>query len=167
MPELNIQNGVLKAIAFMTEYIGAMSKDYVYALAPLLEDALMDRDAVHRQTAMSAVKHISLGVANLGCEDALVHLLNFVFPNVFEQSPHVINSCLDAIEGLMVGLGPNIILAYLFQGLFHPAKRVRSIYWQVYNMLYIYRSDSMVAGYPMVASDERNTYERTTMELFI
>jgi hypothetical protein len=33
---------------------------------------------VHRQTAASAVKHLALGVAGLGCEDALVHLLNFV-----------------------------------------------------------------------------------------
>ena len=27
----------------MFEYIGEMSKDYIYAVAPLLEDALMDR----------------------------------------------------------------------------------------------------------------------------
>jgi len=166
-PDTNIQNGVLKAVAFMTEYIGDMSKDYIFAVTPLLEDALVDRDAVHRQTAMSAVKHISLGVANLGCEDALVHLLNYTFPNVFEQSPHVINACLDAIEGLMVGLGPNVILGYLLQGLYHPARRVREIYWQIYNMLYIFKSSSMVAGYPAIESDERNNYERTTMELFI
>jgi len=52
-----------------------MGKDYIYAVTPLLEDALMDRDLVHRQTAASAVKHMALGVAGLGCEDALVHLL--------------------------------------------------------------------------------------------
>ena len=33
----------------MFEYIGEMAKDYIYAVAPLLEDALMDRDLVHRQ----------------------------------------------------------------------------------------------------------------------
>jgi splicing factor 3B subunit 1 len=43
VPELNVQNGVLKSLSFMFEYIGEMSKDYVYAVAPLLEDALMDR----------------------------------------------------------------------------------------------------------------------------
>jgi len=42
-PELNVQNGVLKALSFMFEYIGEMGKDYIYAVAPLLEDALMDR----------------------------------------------------------------------------------------------------------------------------
>jgi len=176
----------------MTEYIGEMSKvrgmrrggfgnfkikitlmkirklqDYIFAIAPLLEDALMDRDNVHRQTAMTVVKHIALGVANLGCEDALVHLLNHVFPNVFEQSPHVLNAAMDALEGLMVGLGPNVILAYILQGLFHPARKVREVYWSVYNMLYIYASHAMVAGYPAIESDERNNYERTTLELFI
>jgi len=42
-----------------------------------------------RQTAASVVKHLTLGVTGLGCEDALEHLMNFVWPNVFEQSPHV------------------------------------------------------------------------------
>ena len=55
----------------MFEYIGEMGKDYIYAVTPLLEDALIDRDLVHRQTASSAVKHLSLGVAYMGCEDAL------------------------------------------------------------------------------------------------
>ena len=43
VPELNVQNGVLKSLCFMFEYIGEMSKDYIYAVSPLLEDALMDR----------------------------------------------------------------------------------------------------------------------------
>ena len=52
VPELNVQNGVLKSLSFLFEYIGEMGKDYVYAVAPLLEDALIDRDLVHRQTAL-------------------------------------------------------------------------------------------------------------------
>ena len=43
VPELNVQNGVLKSLSFMFEYIGEMGKDYIYAVTPLLEDALMDR----------------------------------------------------------------------------------------------------------------------------
>lgn len=43
VPELNVQNGVLKSLSFMFEYIGEMGKDYIYPVAPLLEDALMDR----------------------------------------------------------------------------------------------------------------------------
>lgn len=45
---MNVQNGVLKSLSFMFEYIGEMSKDYIYAVTPLLEDALTDRDLVHR-----------------------------------------------------------------------------------------------------------------------
>jgi splicing factor 3B subunit 1 len=58
VPELNIQNGVLKALSFMFEYIGEMGKHYVCSVAPLLEDALVDRDPVHRQTACATVKHL-------------------------------------------------------------------------------------------------------------
>lgn len=75
-----------------------MGKDYIYAVTPLLEDALMDRDLVHRQTACTVVKHMALGVAGLSCEDALTHLLNFVWPNIFETSPHVINAVTEAID---------------------------------------------------------------------
>ncbi|KAE8783947.1 Splicing factor 3B subunit 1 [Hordeum vulgare] len=105
VPELNIQNGVLKSLSFLFEYIGEMGKGYIYAVAPLLEDALMDWDLVHRQTAASAVKHMALGVVGLGCEDALVHLLNFVWPNIFETSPHLINAVMEAIEGMRVAVG--------------------------------------------------------------
>ena len=52
VPELNVQNGVLKALSFLFEYIGEMGKDYIYAVTPLLEDALMDRDLVHRQVLL-------------------------------------------------------------------------------------------------------------------
>lgn len=167
VPEINIQNGVLKALSFVFEYIGEMGKDYVYAVAPLLEDALMDRDPVHRQTACAAVKHLSLGVAGLGCEDALIHILNFVWPNIFEESPHVIQAVFDAIQGLMVALGPNLILQYTVQGLYHPARKVREVYWRVFNTLYIYHSDALVAGFPTVEDKGENTYARTSLELFI
>lgn len=93
-----MQNGVLKALSFMMEYIQQMAGDYINAVTPLLEDALIDRDAVHRQTACAIVKHIAIGVHGLGCEDCLTHLLNFVWPNVFETSPHVIGAVCDAIE---------------------------------------------------------------------
>jgi len=167
VPELNVQNGVLKAFSFMFEYIGEMGKDYIYAVAPLLQDALMDRDLVHRQTACTTVKHLALGVAGLGCEDALVHLLNFVWPNIFETSPHVINAVFEAVEGCRVALGPHVILQYVLQGLFHPARRVREVYWKIYNSLYMYAQDGLTPAYPMLEDDGVNSYNRTYLELCI
>ena len=49
VPELNVQNGVLKALSFMFEYIGEMGKDYIYAVTPLLADALAVRRLPHLQ----------------------------------------------------------------------------------------------------------------------
>lgn len=121
----------------MFEYIGEMGKDYIYAVTPLLEDALMDRDLVHRQTAATTVKHLALGCAGLGCEDALIHLLNFVWPNIFEVSPHVINAVFEAVGGMVIALGPTRVFQYVMQGLFHPARRVRDVYWKIYNTLYM------------------------------
>jgi splicing factor 3B subunit 1 len=164
VPELNVQNGVLKALSFMFEYIGEMAKDYVFAITSLLEDALADRDAVHRQTAAAALKHIALGVAGLSCEEALQHLFNYLWPNIFEVSPHVINNVLDAVEAYRIALGPSFLLGYLLHGLFHPARRVRSVMWRVFNTLYIGSQDALVAHYPRL-NDAR--YDRTELDIFL
>ena len=73
------------------------------------------RDLVHRQTACWAVKHMALGVYGFGCEDALVHLMNYVWPNIFETSPHMMQSFNDAVEGFRVSVGPGKVLQYTLQ----------------------------------------------------
>lgn len=170
VPEVNVQNGVLKALSFLFEYISETGKDYIYAITPLLEDALMDRDTVHRQTACTAVKHMSLGVAGLGTDDACLHLLNFVWPNIFETSPHVINAVMEAIEGLRVAVGPTVLFLYLLQGLFHPSSKVRQTYWKIYNNIYVSSVDALVPVYPRISSTKsnpKNTFERPELDLFI
>ncbi|KAL2160916.1 hypothetical protein VTH06DRAFT_8628 [Thermothelomyces fergusii] len=153
VPELNVQNGVLKSLSFLFEYIGEMAKDYVYAVTPLLEDALIDRDQVHRQTAASVVKHIALGVVGLGCEDAMVHLLNLLYPNLFETSPHVIDRIIEAIEAIRMAVGPGLVLNYVWAGLFHPARKVRTPYWRLYNDAYVWGADAMVPYYPNLVEE--------------
>jgi hypothetical protein len=58
---------------------------------------------------------MSLGVYGFGCEDALTHLLNYVWPNIFETSPHLVQAFMGAIEGLKVSLGPIKLLQYTLQ----------------------------------------------------
>lgn len=64
---------------------------------------------------MSAIQHIALGVYGFGCEDALTHLLNYVWPNIFETSPHVVQAFMGSIEGMRVGIGPSKVLQYALQ----------------------------------------------------
>lgn len=66
-----------------------------------------------------------------------------------------------------MALGPGIILMYLLQGLFHPARKVRNIYWKLYNNCYIGAQDALVAAYPRIENDSRNTYMRCEMEDFV
>jgi len=105
----------------------------------------------------------------MGCEDALVHLLNYLFPNIFEISPHVINAVMEGIEGLRVALGPGRILLYTLQGLFHPARRVREAYWKIYNNMYLGAQDSLVACYPSFPDDPKtnNNYRRLELEMIM
>ena len=164
IPELNVQNGVLKSLSFLFEYIGDQAADYIYAVTPVLEDALIDRDLVHRQTACTAVGHLAIGVRGLGREDALMHLLNHVWPNAFETSPHVINAVMSAVQGCTVALGPAVIMNYVIQGLFHPARKVRIVYWRIYNALYQYKQDALVACYPEVDTQDLDCEDEGVME---
>jgi splicing factor 3B subunit 1 len=125
--ELNVRTGCLKALSFVFEYVGPQSAYYADSVVTMLEDALTDRDLVHRQTASTIVKHLALGVAGLGCEDSMLHLMNLVWPNCFETSPHVIGAVMDAVEAMRVTLGPGVLLSYVLQGLFHPARKVREV----------------------------------------
>jgi splicing factor 3B subunit 1 len=153
VPELNVQNGVLKSLSFLFEYIGEMGANYVYAITPLLEDALIDRDQVHRQTAASVVKHMALGVVGLGAEDAAISLLNLLWPNIFETSPHVIDRIVEAIEAIGMAIGPGLLMNYVWAGLFHPARKVRHVYWRIHNEIYVRSSDSMVPFYLNLTMD--------------
>eukprot|EP00913_Durusdinium_trenchii_P000928 g857.t1 len=145
VPELNVQT------------LGMHGYDYIYAVTPILEDALMDRDLVHRQTAAWTCKHLALGVHGLGCEDALQHLMNYVWPN----------AVFDAIDGFRVSLGPTKVLQYLLQGLWHPARRVRAVYWRLYNNLYIGSQDALIPSYPKLEDDAEHCYRRTELELLL
>ncbi|KAG9102841.1 hypothetical protein FRC06_000987 [Ceratobasidium sp. 370] len=167
--ELNVRTGCLKALSFVFEYVGPQSAFYCDSVVTMLEDALTDRDLVHRQTASTIVKHLALGVAGLGCEDSMLHLMNLVWPNCFETSPHVIGAVMEAVEAMRVSLGPGVLLNYVLQGLFHPARKVREVYWRIYNALYLGAADALVPYYPDVGelSDERNVYDRHPLQMFI
>lgn len=81
---------------------------YVFVLSPTLPPIIF----------------VYIGAQCLERDDALQHLLNYVWPNIFETSPHLVQSFFDAIDGFRVSLGPWVILQYLLQGLFHPARKV-------------------------------------------
>ena len=168
-PELNVRNGCLKALSWVFEYIGEMSKDYVYSVISCLDDALTDRDHVHRQTAASIVHHLAINTVGHGAEESCLHLLNLIWPNIFETSPHVLGSVMAAIESLEVALGPGVILNYTLQGLFHPARKVREVYVRLYNTVYYRSQDALVASYPDFShfSDERNNYKRSDLYTFL
>ena len=52
------------------------------------------------------------------------------------------------------------------QGLFHPARKVREVYWRLYNNLYIGAQDALVGCYPRLEDDGINTYNRQELDIF-
>ncbi|KAI6023285.1 armadillo-type protein [Pisolithus marmoratus] len=129
------------AIAIVAETCG-------YSVVTMLEDALTDRDLVHRQTASVIVKYLVFGCTGLSC-DTMLHLMNLVLPNCFETSPHVIGAVMDPVETMRVVLGPGVLPVT-------PCK----VYWRVYNSLYLGAADALVPFYPDLSelSEGQNVY---------
>lgn len=55
----------------------------------------------------------------------------------------------------------------LFQGLFHPARKVRDVYWKIYNTLYIGGQDALVAGYPRILNETNNHFLRYELDYLL
>ena len=58
-------------------------------------------------------------------------------------------------------------LCPLLQGLWHPARKVREVYWKLYNNLYIGAQDALVAMYPRLDDDATNTYARHEIDAML
>lgn len=122
---------------------------------------------MHRQIAIDACAHLTLGVYGFGCEDALVHLLNYIWPNLLENSPHVIQRFVFACDAMRVSLGPVKVMQYTLQGLWHPARKVREPCWKVFNNLILGSQDALVAGYPRIADETRNQFTRHELDYIL
>ena len=104
----------------------------------------------------------------MGHEDALIHLLNYLWPNVLEVNPiHLVSSVQEAVEALRFALGAPVILQYILQGLYHPARKVRNIYWRLYNAIYVSSQDTLVPYYPKFEDEDGRTYKRHELDLFL
>ena len=88
---------------------------------------------------------------------------------VYETSPHVINNVLSAIEAMRLALGPGVIMTYILQGLHHPARKVREVYWRIYNTTYMGAADSLVPFYPRLDSlgEGKNDYRRPALDIYV
>lgn len=157
-PDTNIKNGILKALAFMFEYVGSESKDYLYLVVPMIQHALTDRNVVLRQTGATVVRSLSVACKNCGNEDVFIHFLSLLIPNIFETSPHAIEKIRLAIDGLRVSVGTELLMQYLWAGLTHPSSAVRNAYYAVYNVIEMEEQERLVPLYPINNVPELNLF---------
>ena len=83
-----------------------------------------------------------------------------VWPNIFETSPHVINPSWSDRGNALLSRPDQGAAVHATRAL-HPARKVRDVYWKIYNNLYI------VAGWdgallPSHATTSTSTSGRTT-----
>ncbi|CUG93936.1 Hypothetical protein, putative [Bodo saltans] len=167
-----VQHSVLKAIRYMFEFTGSIGKDYVMPLVPLLERSLTETSIQHRRMAVEASRAILMAVAGQdGFQEVTIHLLNFVYPNIVEllagtsavvgeERKKMIVAVLSFIEAARLIVGSAAILQYLYQGMFHPSKKVCEIFRKTYNLVYHANPEGLLNSYPLVEDDEEHRYQR-------
>jgi len=147
VPDGNVQNGVLKALSFLIQYIGADAKDYLDSITPLLHHALTERDAVHRQLACNCVMHLALHVP--GRRETFMHFLNLVWPNILlNKDINFTDAIISCMQALSYRLGPEVIAKYAQTGLYHPSRLVRNVFWKVWNNAYILNPEAVASCKP-------------------
>eukprot|EP00887_Chlorella_sp_A99_P006158 scaffold22.g6158.t1 len=112
------------------------------------------------------------------CFDAsLQDLLPRLTPILKNRHEKVQENCIDLV-GRIADRGAEYVparewmricfeLLDMLKGLFHPARRVREVYWRLYNNLYIGSQAALVAFYPRMDDDAINTYRRHELDVFI
>lgn len=131
VPDALLRFGILKSLTIAFQGVRSDVSDYVLLLLPLIEDALTERDAAYRVLCIQMVTNIVLCYRVNPNVAIIVHLLNFVFPNVLDTTKHMreqVDRCLDAFCSV---LGCMPIYKYIVQGIFHPARHVRNRYGDV------------------------------------
>lgn len=134
-PNRDTQTGVMKAVSFLCEYLGGSARWFqdhqlMDALVLLLQDGLVQPNDVLRQLACEATGHLALAVTGLGFERYLMHLANYVWPNVVCLSPqaketHFSNAVRFAVHALAESLGYEWLEGYTQVMQRFPAKKVR------------------------------------------
>ena len=70
---------------------------------------------------------------------------------------------------MRITLDRGMLLSYVLQGLFHSARKVREVYWRIYNALYLGAADALVPFYPDLGelTDEKSVFDRHPLQTFI
>ncbi|KAF6209278.1 hypothetical protein GE061_015023 [Apolygus lucorum] len=76
-------------------------------------------------------------------------------------------SNINSLKGVVSFEHQGVCLTTSQYGLFHPARKVRDVYWKIYNSLYIGGQDTLVAGYPRIHNDPKNQYLRYELDYIL
>ena len=173
-----VQHSILKAIRYMFEYIGPAGREYLFPLIPLFQRAITETELQHRRMAVEAARAAVMAVVGHdGFYEVVLHLLNLTHPNIVEllarpnstKGTEERNKLVTAVVGLYEAarlvLGSQVLLQYLIQGLYHPARGVRDVYWRTYNILLVGNPEALVPAYPTVDDEANKRFKRH--ELFV
>ncbi|CAB3228143.1 unnamed protein product [Arctia plantaginis] len=120
-----------------------MGKDYIMLL-PATRRCSYGQGSCAPTNSMCGYKTHGVRCLRFGCEDALVHLLNHVWPNIFETSPHLVQAFMDAVEGMRVALGLLKFCSMLYRDIPSSKKSSRCVLEDL-QYIYIGGQDALVA----------------------
>uniref|UniRef100_A0A7S1W9J5 Splicing factor 3B subunit 1 domain-containing protein n=1 Tax=Neobodo designis TaxID=312471 RepID=A0A7S1W9J5_NEODS len=166
------QHAVLKSLRFLFEYLNEDGAPYIWSVIPLLEWSLTEKSLQYRRMACEVVRHIALSAVASDFEDVLVHLLNLIHPNLIEttvgsEQLRLSTAVTEVLEAARLTVNPCYLMRMLEQGLWHPARKVRDVYWRVYNSLYLGSGEALVPAFAAAPNEGENTYTRAHLQCLV
>eukprot|EP00477_Mikrocytos_mackini_P002108 GAHX01002308.1.p1 GENE.GAHX01002308.1~~GAHX01002308.1.p1 ORF type:complete len:900 (+),score=134.70 GAHX01002308.1:154-2853(+) len=138
--------GVLKSIQLIMSEETPENTNYINSLVNIIEDAVKDKDIVHRQIGCFIISNIAKLVVNdIECYfDLFLHFLNLIWPSILEDEFGMAEAFENTVMDIGTIIGVDVIVMYTGSGLFHPVKAVRERCWGILNLCW--EADSSITS---------------------
>jgi hypothetical protein len=121
----------LRICKFLIEFIklkNLIEEKYFATVITLIEDLILDKELEMRKAALKLISALVNTLAPPTIHtDIIIHLLNLSWFCVLDEIEFD-----ECWECFIKTLGPDVLIKYLLQGLYHPNKKIRSKYEILY-----------------------------------
>ncbi|KAF9762952.1 U2 snRNP component prp10 [Nosema granulosis] len=121
---------ILKLIREFIKFENGCEDKYLQVVIALVEDSVLDREIEMRKAGLKLVCALA-GDSKIDTK-VIVHLLNVIWFCVLDERNDLFKECW---KGFIKTLRGDILMKYLLQGLYHPSKKVKRRYRELFNIL--------------------------------
>ncbi|WUR02243.1 splicing factor 3B subunit 1 [Vairimorpha necatrix] len=132
-----------------------MEKKYIPYLTSIIEDSILNPVIDFRVEGVELCTELLINLDKSEMDvEILTHHLNLIWYNILETNTIIIKEFNKFIKNFTKTLGAQFLIKYVIQGMFHPSKKVRRRYNEIYEIIKLV--DKNVTEYLEIIKKEIN-----------